>query len=144
MRSLAALNPAGGWPYGFIAAISLRKNGSTTAFARSRLACPRLLESICAGLGALGGIPVLNRTLNKLANFSSHPDWTLRVCDNFDWYAPRYQSHHSLAELKCWFADEGFTDIDELPPAKTGKLYKWAYDHNFVIGSGVNVAGTKQ
>ena len=60
----------------------------------TRLPAP-VLEPLCAGLGVLGGIPVLNRTLNKLANFSSHPDWTLRVCDNFDWYAPRYQSHHT-------------------------------------------------
>ncbi len=52
----------------------------------TRLPAP-VLESICAGLGALGSVPVVNRTLNKLANFSSHPDWTLRVCDNFDWYA---------------------------------------------------------
>ena len=51
----------------------------------------RVLEPLCVGLGAMGSIPFLNRTLNKVANFSSHPDWTLRVCDNFDWYAPRYQ-----------------------------------------------------
>ena len=102
------------------------------------------LETLCVGLGAAGSVPVLNRTLNKIANFSSHPDWTLRVCDNFDWYAPRYQSHHSLVELKRWFADEGFTDIVELSPAKNGKLYNWAYDHNLIIGSGVNAAGRKQ
>src|SRR5438034_860912 len=34
----------------------------------------RVLEPICVGLGVLGGIPVLNRTLNKVANFSNHPD----------------------------------------------------------------------
>jgi hypothetical protein len=95
-------------------------------------------------LGALGAIPVLNRTLNKVANFSNHRDWTLRVCDNFDWYAPLYQSHHSLAELKSWFGEEGFTDIAELAPAKHGKLYTWAYDHNLVIGSGVNVTGIRE
>jgi SAM-dependent methyltransferase len=103
----------------------------------------RALETMCVGLGALGGAPILNRTLNKIANFSNHPDWTLRVCDNFDWYAPRYQSHHSLEELKEWFLEEGFTDLVELPPAKNGALYDWAYDHNLVIGSGVNVAGTR-
>jgi SAM-dependent methyltransferase len=102
-----------------------------------------LLEALCAGLGALGAVPFLNRTLNKLANFSNHPDWTLRVCDNFDWYAPRYQSHHSLEELKRWFAEEGLTEIAELPPAKNGKLYDWAYHHNLIIGSGVNVRGTR-
>jgi SAM-dependent methyltransferase len=104
---------------------------------------PRALEPICAGLGVLGGVPVLNRTLNKVANFSNHPDWTLRVCDNFDWYAPRYQSHHTAEELSRWFAEEGFDDLAVLPPARTGRLYDWAYRHDLVIGSGVNVAGTR-
>ncbi len=103
----------------------------------------RLLEPLCAGLGALGSIPLLNRTLSKVVNFSSHPDWTLRVCDNFDWYAPRYQSHHTLDELKHWFAAEGFADILELPPAKRGRLYDWAYDHDLIVGSGVNVVGRR-
>ncbi len=103
----------------------------------------RVLEPISAGMGALGSIPILNRTLNKIANFSSHPDWTLRVCDNFDWYAPRYQSHHTIDELKGWFHEEGFENLVELEPAKNGNLYNWAFHHNLIIGSGVNVAGTK-
>jgi len=103
----------------------------------------RVLEPICVGLGAVGGVPVLNRTLNKVANFSNHPDWTLRVCDNFDWYAPRYQSHHSLDELKRWFVEEGYTDLRELPPARAGRLYDWAYRNDLVIGSGVNVVGRR-
>ncbi|MGP0065713.1 MAG: methyltransferase domain-containing protein [Isosphaeraceae bacterium] len=104
----------------------------------------RVLEPLCVGLGGLGSIPMLNRTLNKVANFSNHPDWTLRVCDNFDWYAPRYQSHHTIDELKGWFAEEGFTDIVELAPAKAGSLYDRAYRHNLIIGSGVNVAGRRE
>ena len=103
----------------------------------------RVLEPLCVGLGAMGSVPVLNRTLNKIANFSSHPDWTLRVCDNFDWYAPRYQSHHSIDDLKNWFTEEGFDDLVELVPAKNGKLYDWSYTNNLIIGSGVNVAGTR-
>ncbi len=103
----------------------------------------RVLEPICVGLGVLGGVPVLNRTLNKVVNFSNHPDWTLRVCDSFDWYAPRYQSHHTVAELKGWFAEEGFTDLVELAPARSGRLYDWAYRNDLVIGSGVNVMGTR-
>jgi SAM-dependent methyltransferase len=103
----------------------------------------RVLEPLCAGLGVLGGIPVLNKTLNKVANFSSHPDWTLRVCDSFDWYAPKYQSHHTADELRRWFAEEGFEDLVELPPARSGRLYDWAYRHDLVIGSGVNVAGVR-
>jgi SAM-dependent methyltransferase len=104
----------------------------------------RVLEPLCAGLGALGGIPVINRTLNKVANFSNHSDWTLRVCDNFDWYAPQFQSHHTPDELARWFAEEGFTDIVELLPAKSGTLYDRAYHHNLIIGSGVNLAATRR
>lgn len=103
----------------------------------------RSLERLCAGLGWLGSIPVLNQTLNKVANFSNHPDWTLRICDNFDWYAPRYQSHHTASELRRWFVEEGFRDLVELPPARAGRLYRWAYDHDLIIGSGVNLVGTK-
>lgn len=104
----------------------------------------RLLEPLCAGLGVLGSIPILNRTLNKVANFSNHPDWTLRVCDNFDWYAPRYQSHHTIEELKSWFLAEGFEDLTILAPARRGRLYDWAYRHDLIIGSGVNVAGRRR
>src|SRR5262249_19402563 len=95
---------------------------------------PRLLERLCAGMGVLASVPVLNRTLNKVANFSSHPDWPLRVCDNFDWYAPRYQSHHTQAELRRWFEEEGFRDLVDLRPAKAGRLYDWSYRHDLLIG----------
>ena len=105
---------------------------------------PRMLEYGAAGLGLLGGVPILNRTLNKVANFSGHPDWTLRVCDNFDWYAPKYQSHHTPAELRRWFAEEGFDDLVDLPPEKQGRLYDWSYAHDLIIGSGVNVAGRRR
>ncbi|AMV40388.1 methyltransferase domain-containing protein [Planctomyces sp. SH-PL62] len=104
----------------------------------------RVLEPLCAGLGALGSVPVLNRTLNKLVNFSAHPDWTLRVCDNFDWWAPEHQSHHTLPELSSWFVEEGFENLVELRPMKSGRLYGWAYDRDLIIGSGVNVAGRKR
>ena len=136
-------------PGGRLAVWLYRKNTPPQEWLNSGLRClttrlpPRLLELGCAGLGVLGSIPVVNRTLNKVANFSSHPDWTLRVCDNFDWYAPRYQSHHTLDELKAWFVEEGFDNLAELAPAKQGRLYDWSYRHNLLIGSGVNVAGTR-
>ncbi len=104
----------------------------------------RVLEPLCVGLAVLGSVPIINRTLNKVANFSAHPDWTLRVCDNIDWYAPKYQSHHTLVELESWFAEEGFGEITRLDPAKRGQLYDWAYHHNLIIGSGVNIAGTRR
>ncbi len=31
-----------------------------------------------------------------------------------------------------------------LAPAKSGRLYDWAYRHDLIIGSGVNVAGRKR
>lgn len=104
---------------------------------------PRILEKLCAAAGVFGSVPVLKQTLNKVANFSNHPDWTLRVCDNFDWYAPTYQTHHSVEELSRWFAEEGFRDLAELKPERSGQFYDWTYRHNLIIGSGVNVAGTK-
>ena len=133
-----------GWRSGSTARTRCRRSGRTRPSGASRPAFPPGCWSRSAlGLGVLGGVPVLNRTLNKVANFSNHPDWTLRVCDNFDWYAPKYQSHHSVEELKGWFAEEGFDDLVELPPARSGRLYDWAYRNDLVIGSGVNVAGTK-
>lgn len=104
---------------------------------------PEKLESWCR-LGAwLGGIPLINKSLNKVINFSNHPNQENRVCDTFDWYAPAYQYHHTIAELKSWFEQAGFENLKILPPEKTGYFYHWCYSHNLLIGSGVNIQGTK-
>jgi SAM-dependent methyltransferase len=96
-------------------------------------------------LGAiLGGIPGINRTLNKIINFSAHPDYQNRVCDTFDWWAPRYQFHHTVEELSRWFHEAGFEQLTVLPPEKSGRFYSWAYEHNLLIGSGVNVTGVRK
>jgi SAM-dependent methyltransferase len=105
---------------------------------------PSLLEKASVALAVLGSIPLLNKTLNKVFNFSNHPDWTLRVCDNFDWYAPKHQSHHTIAELEEWFTAEGFSDLQVLPPARSGRIYDWAYRNRLIIGAGVNVVGTRK
>lgn len=91
-----------------------------------------------------GGIPVVKQLGSKIINFSTFNDSGLRLCDNYDWYAPRYQSHHSLGELRQWFLEEGFEEPTELRPEKRGRLYEWAYDHNLIIGSGVNMTARKQ
>lgn len=91
----------------------------------------------------LGGIPVLNRTLNKLVNFSNHPVRENRICDTYDWYAPAYQHHHTVEELTDWFQAAGFEDLRILPPEKNGRFYDWCYRNNLIIGSGVNVQGTR-
>jgi len=96
-------------------------------------------------LGAvLGSIPVVNRTLNKFVNFSAHPSYENRVCDTFDWWAPRFQYHHTVNELTSWFTEAGFSQLKELPPEKSGRFYRWAYENNLLIGSGVNITGIRQ
>lgn len=104
---------------------------------------PERLERLCRVGAALGAVPVVNCTLNKVVNFSAHPDAENRLCDTYDWYAPRYQHHHSIKELLSWFRDAGFDELKVLPPEKTGRLYRWTYERNLLIGSGVNVVGRK-
>ena len=101
------------------------------------------LERWCRRLSWWGGVPVLNRVLNKLVNFSNHPDPELRMCDTYDWYAPTYQHHHTSDELCGWFEEAGFGELRELPPEKTGRFYRWAWRANLIPGSGVNVVGIR-
>lgn len=102
------------------------------------------LERWCRFGAWLGGIPGINRTLNKIVNFSAHPARENRVCDTFDWWAPEYQHHHSVEELKSWFEAAGFEQLQVLPPEKTGPFYRWCYDRKLLIGSGVNVTGIRR
>ena len=101
------------------------------------------LMPFCHVGAILGGIPIVNRTLNKIANFSAHPSYENRVCDTFDWWAPKYQFHHTVDELSIWFHEAGFDGLTVLPPEKTGQFYRWTYENNLLIGSGVNVTGVK-
>lgn len=105
---------------------------------------PDRLEHWCRVGAFLGGVPIVNRMLNKIVNFSSHPAWENRLCDTFDWYAPAYQHHHTVEELCSWFQAAGFQDLHVLPPEKKGRVYRWTYDRNLLIGSGVNVLGTRR
>lgn len=111
---------------------------------RSTRMPPERLERYCRCGAWLGGLPIVGKTLNKVVNFSNHPNRENRICDTFDWYAPQYQYHHTVAELRSWFDDAGFVDLVVLPPEKTGRLYGWIYERNLLIGSGVNVLGRKR
>ncbi|MFN0198861.1 MAG: methyltransferase domain-containing protein [Planctomycetaceae bacterium] len=104
---------------------------------------PEKLERWCRFGAWLGGIPLIKQTLNKIVNFSNHPNWENRVCDTFDWYAPQYQYHHTVDELCGWFREAGYDRLVVLPPEKTGRFYRWTYERNLLIGSGVNVQGTR-
>ncbi len=103
-----------------------------------------ILRPACHVGAVLGGIPLINRTLNKIVNFSAHPNYENRVCDTFDWWAPKYQHHHTVEELLGWFREAGFGQLQVLPPEKTGRLYRRVYDLNLLIGSGVNVTGIRE
>ena len=109
----------------------------------SRLPHAALLP-FCHLAALLGGIPGINRSLNKVVNFSAHPNYENRVCDTFDWWAPKYQQHHTVEELSVWFHEAGFTGLTVLPPEKSGRCYSWAYEHNLLIGSGVNLTGIRK
>jgi SAM-dependent methyltransferase len=104
---------------------------------------PEKLERWCEWGAWLGGLPLVNKTLNKVINFSAHPNRENRVCDTFDWFAPQYQYHHTVEELSSWFDAAGFVNLRVLPPEKTGGVYRWVYEQNLLIGSGVNVTGEK-
>ncbi len=103
-----------------------------------------VLECACHAGAVAGGIPGLNRTLNKIVNFSAHPNYENRVCDTFDWWAPEFQHHNTTGELMDWYRAAGFDCLQELPPEKSGWLYRWAWERNLLIGSGVNVTGVRR
>lgn len=104
---------------------------------------PERLERWCRFGATLGGVPIVNRTLNKVINFSAHPSYENRVCDTFDWWAPEYQYHHTVEELRSWFLEAGFDALQVLPPEKGGTFYRWTYERNLLIGSGVNITGIR-
>ncbi len=111
---------------------------------RSTAMNPDRLERLCKLGAILGAVPVVNKTLNKVVNFSAHPDAQNRLCDTFDWWAPAYQHHHTTDEVLGWFRDAAFKDMRVLPPEKIGRLYRWTYEKNLLIGSGVNVVGQRR
>ncbi len=66
---------------------------------------------------------------------SMHPDPEVRVCDTLDWYAPRYLSRHTLAEVAGWFAEAGLIDVVDL--GRVSVLYHEGQ------GNGINLAGRR-
>ena len=69
-----------------------------------------LVYLICYPLTWLGAIPLL-----KYLTFSVHPDFKVRLIENFDWISPPYQWHHTKEELARWFEEEGFEVLKVLP-----------------------------
>jgi SAM-dependent methyltransferase len=87
---------------------------------------PRLLYALChlaVPWYYLNRVPVLRSLTGRLWHSSDHPQWRWRVLDTFDWYSPRYLSHHTHLEVWDWFRQNGLTDIRPLDPpvAMTGR-----------------------
>jgi SAM-dependent methyltransferase len=53
-------------------------------------------------------IPAYNKDVNL-----SHMSWSACALSVNDWLAPKYQWHHSVEEVKSWFKEQGFKDIEK-------------------------------
>lgn len=54
---------------------------------------------------------------------NKHPRLKEHILDTFDWYAPKYQSKHTYAEVFSWFEEAGLQDMRVLarPVAMSGR-----------------------
>ncbi len=68
-----------------------------------------LLYLVCYPLAAIGKIPLL-----KYLTASVHNNWRVRLQENFDWFSPQYQSHHTKEEVLGWFNEVKLDDISML------------------------------
>ena len=66
---------------------------------------------------------------------SMHPDPEVRVCDTIDWYAPRFASRHTLAEVRGWFGEGGLIEVEDLS-ANSARFHQGQ-------GNGVNLSGRR-
>jgi SAM-dependent methyltransferase len=75
----------------------------------TRLPVP-VVYALCYPLTILGAIPGV-----KWLTYSVHPDFQVRLIENFDWISPPYQWHHTKEELSRWYDEEGYTVLRVLP-----------------------------
>lgn len=72
--------------------------------------------AVCHVLTWVGAVPGL-----KYLTYSVHPDYTVRLIENFDWISPPFQYHHTKEELAAWYEEAGFTPLSVLPHALVPK-----------------------
>jgi 2-polyprenyl-3-methyl-5-hydroxy-6-metoxy-1,4-benzoquinol methylase len=75
-----------------------------------------LLYLLCYPLAALGKVPLL-----KYLTASVHRNWRVRLQENFDWFSPQYQSHHTKEEVLGWFNE---VKLDEIVLLRHGFIPK--------------------
>ena len=81
----------------------LAREKCSNALRRITVSIPhKVLYAFCHVLALLGKLPLL-----KYCTFSVHPDWRVRLLENFDWLAPPFQYHHTKEEMLVWCAEEG-------------------------------------
>jgi len=81
---------------------------NTVRLVTTRMYLP-LLYLFCYPLAALGKVPLL-----KYITASVHRKWRVRLQENFDWFSPQYQSHHTKEEVLGWFNKVKLDDITML------------------------------
>ena len=60
-------------------------------------------------------IPLIGPRLQYWLPISMHTDHRVRWLDTFDWYSPAFQWKHSVDEVKSWYKEYGFVDIEVYP-----------------------------
>ena len=80
----------------------------TVRLVTARISVP-LLYFLCYSLAAMGNVPLL-----KYLTASVHENWRVRLQENFDWFSPKYQSHHTKEEVLAWFEEVKLNDISLL------------------------------
>jgi hypothetical protein len=80
----------------------------TVRLVTARIPVP-LLYFLCYSLAAMGNVPLL-----KYLTASVHENWRVRLQENFDWFSPQYQSHHTKEEVLGWFKEAELDDISIL------------------------------
>jgi SAM-dependent methyltransferase/uncharacterized protein YbaR (Trm112 family) len=80
----------------------------TVRLVTTRMYVP-LLYLLCYPLAAIGKVPFL-----KYLTASVHKNWKVRLLENFDWFSPQYQSHHTKEEVASWFKEAKLDDISML------------------------------
>jgi len=82
----------------------------------TRLPVP-VLYALCYPLTWLGRVPLL-----KFFTYSVHPDFTVRLIENFDWLSPPFQTKHTKEEIRDWFEAAGYKVLSHLPHGVVPKI----------------------
>lgn len=60
-------------------------------------------------------VPLIGPRLQYWFPISMHASHRVRWLDTFDWYAPAFQWKHSVEEVRSWYEEYGFVDIEVYP-----------------------------